>query len=125
MWSKTAGFSLIEVLVAFTIMAVSIGALLVAFSGGIKNTAVTRDYNRAVIIAESRLAEIGMLEPLAAEQAAEGRDGRFHWTTTVESTDDEPIGKWRLLHVSVRVTWQVINATRTLEINSLRWARDA
>jgi len=124
-WNNTKGFSLIEVLVAFTILTTAIGALLVAFSSGIRNSAVTRDYNQAVIVAESRLAELGVIGPLVAGQELEGTDGRFRWATIVKDIEDEPNGNWRLLEVTVRVTWDTLNAPRTLEIDSLHWGKYA
>jgi len=121
MLNKAKGFTLIEVLVAFTILSISIGALLVAFSGGVRNTLLTRDYTQAVIIAESQLAQAGVTHLLSQQEVAEGSDGDFTWKITVEPLDLEPVGSWQLFQVSVSVSWNTINGDRSLEIKSLRW----
>ena len=50
------GFSLLEVLVAFSIFAVSFGILLQLYSKGSSSARLADDYARAVIIAQSSLA---------------------------------------------------------------------
>ena len=124
MRNKASGFSLIEVLVAFTILTVSVGALLVAFSGGVRNTVMTRDYTQAVIIAESRLAETGITHRLSQEEESEGSDGDFSWKKVIRPLDKEPFGPWQLYEVSVSVTWKTLNGDRTFQLQSLRWGQD-
>jgi len=115
------GFTLIEVLVAFTILAVSIGALLVAFSGGIRNTALTQDYTQAVIIANSRLAESGLIHSLSPESIFEGVEGKFQWQKIINLADMQPIDSWQLYHVTIMVSWKTLNGQRSFELKSLRW----
>ena len=123
MRNKAGGFTLIEVLVAFTILSVSVGALLVAFSGGVRNTVMTRDYTQAVIIAESRLAETGTTHRLSQEEEIEGDDGGFSWKKVIRPLDKEPFGPWQLYEVTVSVTWKTLNGDRTLQLQSLRWGQ--
>ena len=121
MSNKARGFTLIEVLVAFTILAVSVGTLLVAFSGGLRSSSLTRDYTQAVIIAESRLAETGTVQESSYKQ--EGVDGKFGWKKIIEPLDRETEGIWQLYQVTVLVNWENFNGKRSLEIGSLRWGR--
>ena len=57
---RSGGYTLIEVLVAFMIMAMALTVLLRIFSGGVRNIDVSSDYARAVLIAESQLAATGI-----------------------------------------------------------------
>ena len=57
---RQAGFSLLEVLVAFAILALSLGVLLQIFSRAMSTTAVSGSYSRAAAMAEARLAEVGV-----------------------------------------------------------------
>lgn len=123
MSSKAKGFTLIEVLVAFTILSVSVGALLVAFSGGVRNSVLTRDYTRAVIVAESRMAETGITHRLTQEEVIVGQDGDYSWQKIIKPVDKEPYGPWQLYHVTVSVAWKTLNGDRTLELQSLRWGK--
>jgi general secretion pathway protein I len=78
------GFSLLEVLVAFVILALVGTALFRLFSGALANAAASGDYSRAVLVAESALAEAGGVQPLRAEtQSGRTDDGAIEWTTRV------------------------------------------
>lgn len=78
------GFSLLEVLVAFAILALLGTALFRLFSGGLGNAAAADDYSRAVLVAESVLAEAASAQPLR-EGTAQGTadDGRIEWKAQV------------------------------------------
>jgi general secretion pathway protein I len=53
--NKHQGFSLLEILVAFSILTVSLGIVLKIFSTGITTAQVTGDYTTAVQIAKKLL----------------------------------------------------------------------
>src|SRR5512132_2591046 len=79
-----AGFSLLEVLVAFVILALVGTALFRLFSGALANASAADDASRAVLVAESVLAEAASTQPLR-ESTQQGTvdDGRIEWTTRV------------------------------------------
>ena len=81
---RTAGFSLLEVLVAFVILALVATALFNLFAGSLANVGAADDYSRAVLVAESVLAEVGAEKPLR-EGTRTGRadDGRIDWKASV------------------------------------------
>ncbi len=81
---RVAGFSLLEVLVAFAILALVGTALFRLFSGGLGNAAAADEYSRAVLVAESVLAETASVQPLR-EATTQGTadDGRVEWTAQV------------------------------------------
>ena len=51
--NRQSGFSLLEVLVAFAILSMSLGVLYQAFSNSLRNVGASGDYSRAMIIAVS------------------------------------------------------------------------
>ncbi len=122
---RSRGFSLLEVLVAFSILAVSLGTLLLVFSGGLRNTAVSRDYSRAIAYAESKLAEIGVVEPLEVGEQEGNFDDRYRWEveitpyTVVEASERASVKPY---HVTVKVTWGEDNRQRSVVLNTLRLA---
>jgi general secretion pathway protein I len=78
------GFSLLEVLVAFVILALVATALFRLFSGALGNMGAADDYSRAALMAESVLAETAAAQPLregSVTGTTEG--GRFAWTAKV------------------------------------------
>jgi general secretion pathway protein I len=78
------GFSLLEVLVAFVILALVGTALFRLFSGSLNNASAADDYSRAALVAESILAEAASARPLrVATQQGTVDDGRIEWTTRV------------------------------------------
>ena len=78
------GFSLIEILVAFMILAMSLTVIYRIFSGGLRNVALSEDYARAVLVAESQLAAIGISEPLVRGVSSGEWGERFRWQRVVE-----------------------------------------
>ena len=81
---RAAGFSLLEVLVAFVIVALVATALFRLFGGALNNAAAADDWSRALLVAESRLALAATATPLreGSEQGTEN-DGRIRWQTRV------------------------------------------
>ena len=51
--NRQSGFSLLEVLVAFAILSMSLGVLYQAFSNSLRNVGASGDYSRAMIIGEA------------------------------------------------------------------------
>lgn len=81
---KEAGFSLLEVLVAFVILALVGTALSELFGGALRNMAAADDWSRAVLVAESRLAEAASTRPLReASERGEADEGRIRWESRV------------------------------------------
>lgn len=75
---------MLEVLVAFVILALVGTSLFRLFSGALTNAAAAEDYSRAVLVAESVLAEAAGTRPLReAAQSGSVDEGRIEWTTKV------------------------------------------
>jgi general secretion pathway protein I len=78
------GFSLIEVLVAFVILALVATVLFRLFSTSLTNASVSEEWSRALQVAESHLASAAAAQPLkeAADRGTD-LDGRVSWETNV------------------------------------------
>jgi general secretion pathway protein I len=78
------GFSLLEVLVAFVILAAVATVLFRLFSGALANASAADEYSRAVLVAESVLTAAAAAQPLReATETGSADDGRVEWTTRV------------------------------------------
>jgi general secretion pathway protein I len=78
------GFSLIEVLVAFVILALVATALFRLFSSSLTNASAAEEWSRAVQVAESHLASAAAAQPLKEiAERGEEFDGRVKWETAV------------------------------------------
>jgi len=81
---KIRGFSLLEVLVAFAFFALAGTALFGVFSGALRNASAAEDYTRAVLIAESKLATLGLGTALSpGTQGGDIEGEKFHWALEV------------------------------------------
>ena len=112
---RESGFTILEVLVAFVVFAVTLGALLQVFSGGLRDAQLADEYARAVMIAQSRLAEFTAAERLE-ERSLSGREEGFDWTLVAEPYDERMENaeqdrnkdynlRVRLLRVQSKVAW--------------------
>ena len=128
------GFSLLEVLAAFVILALVVTALFRLFGGALANVGVAEDASRAVLVAESRLAA-ARGDPLrAGTESATEDEGRIAWTTRIEpwdapgisgelSTASQVLGTG-LYRIRVEVRYPGAGGReRTLELASVKLAR--
>ena len=119
------GFTLIEVLVAFMILTLSLSVLLRIFSGGLNNVSVAGDYAQAVLLAESQLAVAGRSEPLVVGQSYGEYGDRFRWRRTIDNyipwEDDTaltvPLSAYL---ITVEVSWTRNGREQQIILNSLR-----
>ena len=113
MIERARGFTLIEVVVAFTVLALVFAVGFEIFSTGMSR-AVDLDLDaQALGIAQSRLAAAGTEEQLKeGETRGDSDDHRFRWATTVTRSDEgvdpakPPTGPYLLFRVQTRVDWR-------------------
>jgi general secretion pathway protein I len=111
------GFSLLEVLLAFGLLAVGLALLLGALAGGVGQVRWSRDASEAALHARSLLDRLGRENRLRpGEDQGETEDGRYAWTLRVEpwldpAAADAPlapaatISATELLHVTLELRW--------------------
>lgn len=111
---RQRGFSLLEVLVAFSILALSLAVLMRIFSGSLNNATVARDQAEATRIAQSLLAAASADAPLVAGEHQGTHGEQFRWQLSVGPVEPEARGasgpaSWRLpadlWQISARVAW--------------------
>jgi general secretion pathway protein I len=81
--NKQGGFSLLEILIAFSILALSLGILLKIFSAGVNTAGVAEEYTAAVQIAESLMAGTGVESPLQPSEDSGLENDKYHWQVSV------------------------------------------
>lgn len=85
--AREAGFTLLEVLAAFVVFAVTLGALLQVFSAGLRDAQLADEYARALMIAQSQLDDATATERLT-EGSATGETAAFRWTLETTAYDE-------------------------------------
>ena len=122
---RSRGYTLVEVLVAFMIMALALTVLLRIFSSGLRNVGIASDYAEAVLIGESRLATAGIDAGLAPGETSGVEGDGFHWTRRV--TKYEPavdyathVNGTRAYFVTVTVTWPNGDKQRSIDLSTVK-----
>lgn len=86
---KAAGFGLLEVLVALGLVAATVAAGFQILGRSMRGVGDSDRYTRAVLLAESRMAELGVSEPLQlGERLGEAGEG-YVWRVSVR-----PLGSY-------------------------------
>ena len=125
MMSKRAcrGFSLLEVLVAFTILAMLLGALFQVFSGGLHAARSGDRHTRATVIAQSALSALSVEYPPQEGISSGTTDDGFDWRVTIGPYSDDllPVAESALQPyiVNVEVLWEEGGAAHTLSLESM------
>ena len=83
------GFTLIEVLIAFAILAVALTALMQAFSQGLRGLEVAEDYATASMLARSKMAEIGPLIAIEEGELTGEFENGWQWRVIIVPYVDE------------------------------------
>ena len=139
------GFTLIEVIVAFAVLALALTLVLGTLSNASRQVRWSDDAGRAALHAQSLLDDTGVAETLVPGRS-EGvfEDGRYRWTLEVApwrepaaegagAAPPQPVDPAapRLLKLALDVRWgdaeaRDENDARTrLHLESLRWVRSA
>jgi len=122
------GFGLLELLVALALVAATVGAGFQLLGAAARGTGDADRYTRAVLLAESRMAELGVIEALRpGETMGEAGEG-FLWRVSVRPLADytpaaaTTDGGLPLLPLEVNVTvaWDLEATPQQITLTTLR-----
>ena len=122
---STEGFTLIEVLVAFTIAAVLLLPLLRGYSEGVAGATRTDAYTAATLLAESTLETFGPGTALVDGGGLDQQEGRYHVSVTVQRYQGEGSMPPSPLvatpyEIAVTVSWPEAARLETVALRTLR-----
>jgi general secretion pathway protein I len=123
--ADASGFTLIEVLIAFTIAALLLLPLLHSFSMGISSATRTGGFTEATLIAESTLESMGPGIPLVDGAGLDQQEGAYHVSASVHRYQGDGAPDRELLlaipyEVVVTVSWPEAATTRAIALRTLR-----
>jgi prepilin-type N-terminal cleavage/methylation domain-containing protein len=120
---RAEGFSLLEVLVATTIMGLVMVVLLQVLTSALRAQEASWGHTQAVLVGEKILQENCEVNTLA-EGTYQGRDGRYDYMVRVVPQYElaDPFANKRILCSLIRVTltWQEWGRRKTLELQTIR-----
>lgn len=124
------GFTLLEVIIAFGVLALALTLLLGTLSGASRQMRDADLAARAALHAQSLLDELGVGERLQpGHRSGQFEDGRYRWELQVEPWQDPDAGPLRdpgaprLLRLALQVRWGQAGPRQRLDIESLRLVR--
>lgn len=123
--TRGRGYTLIEVLVAMIILALTLTIIFRIFSGGLLKIGIATDYSRAVLVAESVLAATGNTETLIAGETNGRVLDKYYWSRTVKPYPSaySLLQNQQTVHayeVSVVVEWPAKDGFRSLDLTTLK-----
>ena len=126
---QQGGFTLLEVIVAFAVLALALSLLLGTLSGAARQVRQSADGGRAALHAQSLLAQLGVGEPLGTgRDNGDFEEGRYQWVLDVHPWKDvtqppnAPLdpGAPRMVEIQLDVTWGKAGPAEHLQLRSLR-----
>lgn len=123
------GYTLIEVVVAFALLAFALSLLLGSLTNATRQVRAASDQGRAALHAQSLLDQAGVGEGLSPGQRdGELEDGRYRWELNVGPFRDpgvaaaptQVIGAPQLLQLDLTLRWGQGGPRETLQVRSLR-----
>ena len=122
--SREDGFTLIEVLVAFAILSLTVVVAVQGFAGGLRLLKLSGDHQRAILIADQKAREV----VVPKEGREEGTEGGFAWERVIKSVPAPELdvpgrpAKWHVYEISVQVAWG--EQRRAVGVTTLRTVSD-
>jgi general secretion pathway protein I len=121
------GFTLLEILAALSVLAVSMGVLMHIFSTSLQNSVASRQYTQAVLLAESMLAE-KELSPTAESQTLSGQlNDLYHWRyitspynpDNIQQATSSPLVPYL---ADIEISWEAGGKQHSVTLSTLRLA---
>lgn len=123
-----AGYTLIEIIVAFAILALGLTMLLGTLSGASRQLRDAGDAGGAALHAQSLLDEFGEL-PQPGARSGEFEQGRYRWRLDVAPWNDPAPSRGpqridpnaaRLLRLQLQIEWGEGGPRQRVQVSSLR-----
>jgi len=129
--TNSGGFTLLEVLVATVIMGVAVAGLIAGLSQSVKNAARLKDYDRAAMLARTKMNDLVVDKGLPFDGTVEGQFDREQsggvpsgWRASLRPFDVPPKagpGMTILQRIGLEIWWEPAAGTRrTIQLESYR-----
>ena len=116
------GFTLLEVLVAFVLLATTVTVILQLFSSNMRTLSVSEDYAASVVRLESKMREILDTQELAENSWNETTSDGYRFDISVTNAYDERTRDLpqKVLEVSVTMHWRQGIKEKTMKLSTLK-----
>ena len=124
------GFTLLELLLAFVVFALSFSTVLEILSGSMRNTVRARHNSEAALTAQSLMDQVGLEMPLENGYSASGESGEYAWELEIfdyantgenlHSVELAELTQIELLQVDLVISWGKTPREQTRRFSTIR-----
>lgn len=118
------GFTLIEILVAISILAISLVVIFQLFSGGLKSSRLSEEYTRAIFHAREKMEEILIPKELSEGELQGEFEDSFRWKSEIvrieDPEEDDKELPFTMFNIKVDVMWGEGDKERRFEISTMK-----
>lgn len=128
--SGSRGFTLLELLLAFVVFALSFATVLEILSGSMRNTVRARQYTEAALTAQAVMDQVGLEIPLQQGIKSSGESGDYTWEIEILPYQHSGDGFHRpelaeltgieLLQIDLLVSWGAPPREQSSEFSTVR-----
>ena len=128
MKQRARGFTLIEVLLALSVFALSFGLILETLGGASRNVRVAGDLGKVALLAQNRIDLVGIDAPIKVGVSQGKLDDAYSYVLTIrayqpEETNVPETVLIKLYHIDLAVSWGNGQNQRTEHFSTLRSAQ--
>lgn len=122
--ASNSGFTLIEILVAISVLSIALVVILQLFSGGLKSSRLSDAYTRGIFHAREKMEEI-LLETEFSEQVSEGEfEDAYRWRSEIvrQEQSEEEASKlpFDAFHIRVDIFWNEGEKEKNFGITTMK-----
>jgi type II secretion system protein I len=119
---KNGGFTLLEILVALSLMGIALLIIVRLFSADLRNITFSEDYVVAVAKAESQMREVLGDPKLSEKNISQTTEGNYQIDTSVTETLQDRTDKlqFKLFDVRLTVKWRKANREKSVVLRTLK-----
>jgi general secretion pathway protein I len=127
---RSGGFTLLELLLAFVVFALSFSTVLEILSGSMRNTVRARHNSEAALTAQSLMDQVGLEMPLENGYTANGESGEYAWELEIfdyantgensHSVELAELTQIELLQVDLVISWGEPPRDQTRRFSTVR-----
>lgn len=120
--NRRRGFTLVELLVALTLLGVVGGTLLQLFQSGLRTARLAGAQSHAVLLARSKLTELQAYPSLKPGTLSGSFDDGYRWQAVlapISGLDTAEAGRLQLLDLALTVDWGEAGDARSFALHSL------
>ena len=122
--SAVTGFTLLEMIVATALMSIAVVGLLSLLSGTLSNAARIQEYDRAAMLARTKMNELLLLSPLPLDRPFGGQwDATTGWTARAEVFERPPNafpGAFQLVRINLEIWWMAGGRRKSVTLEGFR-----